>query len=136
MFVDEAYSLVDTGNQSKSMDRHSVEAIRTLLTECENCRTDTVIVLAGYQDKIKKLMRADPGLTRRFPKTVHLVDYSLQELAAITCRRAMREYALRFDDAEVEGKLAMHIEDQHSLRMSTENASLAVHLLEGALDRG
>jgi hypothetical protein len=47
----------------------------------------------------------------------------------------MSEYALRFDNAEVEGELAMHIEEQHSLRMSTENASLAVHLLEGALDR-
>ena len=37
----------------------------TLLTEAENNRGGLLVVLAGYKDKMNKLMRADPGLPRR-----------------------------------------------------------------------
>jgi hypothetical protein len=32
---------------------------------------------------MKRLMRADPGLPRRFPKEIHLDDYTPAELATI-----------------------------------------------------
>ena len=135
LFVDEAYALADTGQQGRSVDRFAIEAVRTLLTETESCRTDTVVVLAGYPDKMKTLMRADDGMARRFPKAIHLDNYSAIELAQIVERRAHKEYALAFECPELLGKLEKHIEEQHSIRMATENASLAVHLLEDALDR-
>ena len=43
LFVDEAYALADTGQQARSVDRFAIEAVRTLLTETESCRTDTVV---------------------------------------------------------------------------------------------
>ena len=61
-FLDEAYALTAS---SRGGDSFSNEAVRTLLTEVENNRTNLLVVLAGYADKMKTLMRADPGLPRR-----------------------------------------------------------------------
>merc|ERR1712110_191495 len=67
LFLDEAYALANG-------DKFSMEAIRMLLTEVENHRTEVLVVLAGYEDKMDELMRSDPGLARRFPTTLALPD--------------------------------------------------------------
>ena len=60
LFLDEAYALVDNGG-----DGFSSEAVRTLLTEVENNRTNLLVVLAGYRDKMitneDSLLNTDPG---------------------------------------------------------------------------
>jgi hypothetical protein len=66
LFLDEAYALADGEGGS---DVFAKEAVRTLLTEVENNRTGLLVVLAGYKDKMAKLMRADPGLPRRWGST-------------------------------------------------------------------
>eukprot|EP01045_Picozoa_sp_COSAG04_P043875 COSAG04_NODE_14602_length_562_cov_0.656587_2_plen_82_part_01 len=71
-------------------DSFSNEAIRTLLTEVENNRTGLMVVLAGYKDKMGSLMRADPGLNRRFPLRLDLPDYSCEEIAQI-CQKVAHE---------------------------------------------
>merc|ERR1711959_447086 len=45
LFLDEAYAL-------ENGDKFSDEAIRMLLTEVENHRTEVLVVLAGYEDKM------------------------------------------------------------------------------------
>ena len=82
LFLDEAYGLA-SDNLKGGGDSFSKEAVRTLLTEVENNRTGTVVILAGYEDKMKLLMRADPGLPRRFPHNLHLPNYNPVELASI-----------------------------------------------------
>ena len=57
LFLDEAYGL-SSDNFKGGGDSFSKEAVRTLLTEVENNRTGTVVILAGYEDKMKHLMRA------------------------------------------------------------------------------
>ena len=47
LFIDEAYAL--SGGDG---DAFSGEAVRTLLTEVENNRTNLLVVLAGYEDKM------------------------------------------------------------------------------------
>lgn len=69
LFIDEAYALAEG-------DKFSAEAVRTLLTEVENNRTSVLVIFAGYKEEMGKLMRADPGLQRRFPHAVHLDDYT------------------------------------------------------------
>lgn len=73
LFLDEAYSLAGDCSFSK-------EAVRTLLTEVENNRTGLLVVLAGYKEKMGKLMRMDPGLPRRFPRTITLPDYTAAQV--------------------------------------------------------
>merc|ERR1711904_560339 len=91
IFLDEAYALANG-------DKFSNEAIRMLLTEVENHRTEVLVILAGYDDKMKELMRADPGLARRFPTKLALKDYDASELAEIASKIARGRFAVPFSD--------------------------------------
>ena len=91
LFLDEAYALADGGG-----DGFSGEAVRTLLTEVENNRTGLMVVLAGYKDKMGSLMRADPGMERRFPNKIHLDDYTPAEIALICVGVARDKFGKRF----------------------------------------
>lgn len=78
LFVDEAYSL------SNGYDRdYGHEAIEALLTFMETNRNNFVLVVAGYPDKMKSFLKANPGLKSRFDLTVEFPDYSSQELYEI-----------------------------------------------------
>lgn len=128
LFLDEAYALANG-------DKFSDEAIRMLLTEVENHRTEVLVILAGYDDKMNDLMRADPGLARRFPTKLSLKDYAPAELAKIAAKVASERFAVPFGDG-LEESLASWI-DEHSgqLNISSHNGGLAVNLTEEALGR-
>ena len=132
LFLDEAYAL--TACDSRGADSFSNEAVRTLLTEVENNRTNLLVVLAGYKDKMKTLMRADPGLPRRFPVTLHLDDYSPAELAQIAHKAAEERFGMRFEGG-LEALLAKHIELEHAADIATHNGGLAIQLVEAAMGR-
>merc|ERR1719443_2666904 len=128
LFLDEAYALTNG-------DQFSNEAIRMLLTEVENNRTQVLVVLAGYEGKMQELLRADPGLARRFPTTLALQDYSPSELAAIAKKVAKERFDLTFQD-DLETALAGWIETNScKLNISRHNGGLAVNLTEDALGR-
>jgi AAA+ superfamily predicted ATPase len=91
LFLDEAYALANG-------DQFSNEAIRILLTEVENHRTEVLVVLAGYEDKMQELLQADPGLARRFPTTLNLLDYAPSELAEMASKVATSRFGISFDD--------------------------------------
>ena len=134
LFLDEAYALSGGGKDGDRGDSFADEALRTLLTETENNRTSLCVVLAGYREAMDGLMRADPGLVRRFPTTIHLEDYTPAELAAIARQTAESRFGLRFAPG-LEVALARHIEAAHGHEMSAHNASLSVALVEGAINR-
>jgi SpoVK/Ycf46/Vps4 family AAA+-type ATPase len=126
LFLDEAYALAAADG-----DSFSGEAVRTLLTEVENNRTRLMVVLAGYKDKMGALMRADPGMPRRFPTSLHLDDYSPEQLSAICDKVATERFNKVFEPGLREA-LAKHIEEQHAARIPKENGGLAVNLTEAA----
>ena len=66
LFLDEAYAL-SGGTDSGSSTKFAGEAVRMLLTKIEESRADTMVILAGYEDKMNSFMRVDPGLRSRFP---------------------------------------------------------------------
>ena len=115
-------------------DSFSNEAVRTLLTEVENNRTNLLVVLAGYKDKMRTLMRADPGLPRRFPITLHLEDYTPSQLASIARQAAEDRFGMHFEEG-LEDMLAKHIELEHAADIATHNGGLAVQLVEAAMGR-
>lgn len=79
LFIDEAYSLfVD-----KSENDFGREAIETLLKEMEDHRDDFVVIVAGYNEPMKKFINSNPGLKSRFNKYVHFPDYTGKELLDI-----------------------------------------------------
>ena len=135
LFLDEAYALVDTGAAATGhTDPFSQDAIRTLLTEVENNRGNLMVVLAGYKDKIQRLMRADPGIPSRFPKSLHLSDYSAAELAQVCTLVAKKRFNLVLE-AGLEDRLAKHIADYYPFQIPEQNARLAVNLVEAAVEK-
>ena len=80
---------------------YSQEAIDVLLAKSEEHRRDTVIILAGYSDKMDQLLKCNPGLASRFPTRVAFNDYSPPELMEIAQKMAVRLGMRLGDDALV-----------------------------------
>ena len=133
LFLDEAYALSGSRDGDRG-DSFADEALRTLLTELENNRTSLCCVLAGYPEAMERLLRADPGLLRRFPHILRLDDYAPSELAAIAASTAHARYGLRLADG-VQEALAEHIDRVHRADIPKRNASLAVGVIEAAMNR-
>ena len=78
LFIDEAYSLVQGGNED-----YGKEAIATLLKRMEDDRNRLVVILAGYTNEIETFINSNPGLRSRFNRYIHFEDYSSEELFKI-----------------------------------------------------
>lgn len=79
LFIDEAYSLLEY-----SEGAYGDEAISTIVQEMENRRTQTVVVFAGYPDKMETFFNRNPGLRSRVPFMISFPDYSPEEMVKIT----------------------------------------------------
>ncbi len=82
LFIDEAYALC-TGPE----DLFGMEALNTLLTLALDYHDRLMIILAGYEGPINRLMSLNQGLERRFPNQFHFDDYTEEELYQIFCKK-------------------------------------------------
>ncbi len=78
LFIDEAYGLCTKGKND-----FGDEVINTLLKYLEDCRADLVVIVAGYDAEMRKLLQSNKGLASRFPFTFHFEDYTPAELRQI-----------------------------------------------------
>lgn len=76
LFIDEAYAL-------KSDARYCSSCISILLDVMEEERENITIILAGYEEEMKKFLNENQGLRSRFPVTVRFEDYSIDQLIEI-----------------------------------------------------
>ncbi|MEO3784433.1 AAA family ATPase [Actinocorallia sp. B10E7] len=83
LFIDEAYSLVNTGDGQP--DRFGNEAVQALLKRAEDDRDRLVIILAGYEAEMEELLDSNPGLASRFGTRILFPGYRPLELLEI-CR--------------------------------------------------
>ena len=86
LFIDEAYSLVD--------DKDGLfgdEAINTIVQEMENHRDDTVVIFAGYPDKMEQFLKKNPGLRSRIAFHIPFEDYKPAELLDIFTLMAKKQ---------------------------------------------
>ncbi|GAA4220006.1 SpoVK/Ycf46/Vps4 family AAA+-type ATPase [Streptosporangium album] len=96
LFVDEAYSLVNSGYAGG--DAFGAEAVQTLLKRAEDDRDRLVVVLAGYEREMDGFLATNPGLASRFSQRVLFPSYTPGELAEIAGLLAERA-GDRFDEA-------------------------------------
>ena len=78
LFIDEAYSLA----RSYENDFGS-EAIEVILKAMEDHRSDLVVIVAGYADRMEKFISSNPGLKSRFSRTIDFHDYTAEEMLII-----------------------------------------------------
>lgn len=79
LFIDEAYSLIQSGQTD-----FGKEAIDTLVDEMTKHNENLVVILAGYKDEMKQLIRKNPGLESRFKKFFNFPDFNEDELVEMT----------------------------------------------------
>ena len=98
LFIDEAYSLCeDRGGM------YGDEAINTIVQLMENRRDDTIVVLAGYPDKMEELLSRNPGLRSRIAFHVRFDDYSADDLIRIL--HLMADEKKRKLSSDVDGRV-------------------------------
>lgn len=78
ILLDEAYALA-----SQDSAGFAEEAVTEILTFMENHRADTMVILAGYNDKMHELLAVNEGLKSRVKHRFDFEDYSPSEIAEI-----------------------------------------------------
>lgn len=79
LFIDEAYSLIDASGE----DAYGREAVQCLLKRMEDDRERIAVILAGYSDEMRQLIRSNPGLSSRVNTTIDFEDYTPVQLGRI-----------------------------------------------------
>lgn len=80
LFIDEAYSLARTNDDSKDFGR---EVIEILVKEMSNGPGDLAVIVAGYPREMRYFLDSNPGLKSRFKVYYEFDDYLPQELSRI-----------------------------------------------------
>lgn len=80
LFIDEAYSLARSNDDSKDFGR---EVIEILVKEMSNGPGDIAVIVAGYPKEITHFVESNPGLKSRFKHFFEFSDYLPQELSSI-----------------------------------------------------
>jgi len=106
LFIDEAYALARTNDDSKDFGR---EAIEILVKEMSSQEGDMAIIVAGYPKEMDHFINSNPGLKSRFKHYFEFPDYLPQDLKAIASHAAVdkgivfsKAAKLKLDDIIVE----------------------------------
>lgn len=83
LFIDEAYTLCDTTDDRKDYGYRAIECLLTVLAEQS---PDMVVILAGYENEMERMLMANQGLKGRFPYHLKFDDYDADELMEIGMR--------------------------------------------------
>ncbi|WP_050615559.1 AAA family ATPase [Bacillus testis] len=127
LFIDEAYTLVEEGQGG-----FGKEAIDTLVRLIENHRENLVVIVAGYTDEMKQFMKANPGLSSRFPLTIEFPDYTAEQLAKITELQAQSK-GFRLDDSVLAALKPYYEEKQIPGKNDSGNGRLVRNTVEEAI---
>jgi stage V sporulation protein K len=128
LFIDEAYALQPPGENHSNGQAEG--ALTTLVQMMENYRDEVMVILAGYEDRMKKLIDWNPGLSSRISHKIHFPDYALPELIEIADSILVeKEYTI---SVEFERQLRLRLE-QEMRRKDFSNGRTVRNLLEQAM---
>ena len=77
LFIDEAYALIESGDASGE------QAIATLIKQMEDNRGRFILILAGYTNEMKQLIKSNPGFESRIKEYLVFPDYNDFEMREI-----------------------------------------------------
>lgn len=96
LFIDEAYSLARTNEDSKDFGR---EVIELLVKEMSQPSCNFMVVAAGYPEEMKTFIHSNPGLKSRFKYHYEFEDFTLNELIDIAEKFCTDQEILMSDSA-------------------------------------
>jgi probable Rubsico expression protein CbbX len=79
LFIDEAYSL----HRAEDSRDYGQECVEILMQVMENERSNLVVILAGYKDRMDKFFGSNPGMRSRIAHHLDFAAYDTDELLAI-----------------------------------------------------
>ena len=97
LFIDEAYSLARSGEDSKDFGK---EVVEILIKEMSDGIGDIAIIVAGYPKEMNIFIDSNPGLKSRFSEYFHFDDYLPEELYQIALYVANHKQLTIADDAQ------------------------------------
>lgn len=95
LFLDEAYTLTDSGSKNDFGPIVIAELMRAMVDHADKL----MVIVAGYADKMDVFLDANEGLRSRFGREITLPGYSVDELVEIAIRIAARGASV-FGDLE------------------------------------
>lgn len=96
LFIDEAYALARSKEDSKDFGR---EVIEILVKEMSNGSGDMAVIVAGYPEEMELFVDSNPGLRSRFKHYFSFADYRPAELNEIAEYAATEKEVKLSDDA-------------------------------------
>lgn len=79
LFIDEAYMLLD----DKAGGSAGSEAVGVLLKAMEDNKNDFVVIFAGYEDSVNRLLASNEGFSSRIKYKLYFDNFSVEELSKI-----------------------------------------------------
>lgn len=102
LFIDEAYALARSNEDTKDFGR---EVIEILVKEMSNGQGDIAVIVAGYPKEMKQFLDSNPGLKSRFKLNFEFSDYLPQELSEIA------EYAAIHKEVQLPAEAKVQIDE-------------------------
>ena len=118
LFIDEAYAM------------RSQTAISVLIQEMENNRDDVIVILAGYDQRMRNFLELNEGLKSRVPHWVDFPDYTTDELTQIFLYMLSERGLTASDDAVMAARLLF---DRNRLLENFGNGRFVRNLIDKAL---
>ena len=80
LFIDEAYTLCDNADDRKDFGCRALECLLTVLAQKN---PDMLVIMAGYDKEMERMLDLNPGFRGRFPNKFSFEDYTASELMEI-----------------------------------------------------
>ena len=97
LFIDEAYTLCDSLDDRRDFGYRAIECLLTVLSQKDS---DIIVIFAGYEKEIDRMMDSNQGLLGRFPYKFNFKDYTEQELTGIALNLLDEEEYILSPEAE------------------------------------
>lgn len=123
LFIDEAYALAEG-------DQFGQEAIDTLVKAMDDYRDQLIVIIAGYDQDMERLLDRNAGLRSRFPNVITFEDYSAEELLQISHLMLDKQGYVLSTDAELQ---LLSTFRKHQGEANSGNGRLVRNLLEKAI---
>lgn len=128
LFIDEAYALARSNDDSKDFGR---EVIEILVKEMSNGAGDMAVIVAGYPKEMQHFLDSNPGLKSRFKMYFEFEDYLPQELSQIAVLASEKKGVTLTDNAKNRIDEII-IEAYRNRSRSFGNARFVHHIIEQA----